>query len=296
MEFTNPHFTPAPEENGPDTPAASSPQEPCSVAAGDKVESMPRLRKVTNSPAREYAARPGVVDSLPDSVAALICSFKGRAEVQRNGIKVERKELSDTPIFYWHEDSRTCLGMQGQKVFYVLNPNTLDCVHVMDAQGRYIETVPRKGLPRILDYDAAKKEIAKHRRYMSRQETRLQELHGEDTKEILQRHRDNTEEMMRATTILPASADAQEATQSEARTPTGDRIAQRGEHVQGVVDDYHRQRASAASLGHATRDEITPRDREVELSAEEDVVEEDLSTPSRATASQTDEVETIESW
>lgn len=254
MEFTNPHFAPAPPAQDLCTDTAANDQ--CPVT--DDTPALPRLREVTNSPFREYASRAGEADPLPDNVAALILSFKGRAQVQRNGIKVERKELSNEPIFFWHEDSLTCLGKQGETVLYVLNPHTPDCVHIMDQHGRYLETVPRKGSPAILDAEAAAKEIAKHRRYMTNQQTRLQQLHGEETENILKRHRENTEELNRVTNLHPAPDDGREGCpQPAAQEHTADRIANRGDHIQQGITRRRDQQASAASLGRAARDEIS---------------------------------------
>ena len=294
MEFTNSHFAQELDPTPCDTSAPPS-QELRNIAVGDAVPSMPRLREVTNSPFQEYAARSGDVTPLPDNVAALICSFKGRAKVQRNGIKIVRKELSSDPIYYWHEDSLTCLGRQGDHVLYVLNPNTLDCIHIMDIKGRYLETVVRKNEPDILDAKAASKEIGKHRAYMTRQQNRLTALHGEDTDEILKRHRDNTEEMSRSTQIHPAEIEEPVTTTAPRQMPTADRIIARGNAIQNHITALRENRASAAALGHAALDE-TPPTQTSRPSPSDDLTVEDFTTaPHRNTTPAEPNVPT-ESW
>lgn len=294
MEFTNPNFAPA---TPPINDHGSTDHRPeVALKDGDVIPGMPRLREVTNSPAQEYATRPGTVTPLPDNVAALICSFKGRAKVQRNGIKIERKELSTQPIFYWHEDSLTCLSKQGEHVLYVLNPNTLDCIHIMDAKGRYIETVVRKNCPDILDAEAQSKEIAKHRAYLTRQQNRLQELHGEDTEEILKRHRENTEEMTRATNLHPAPEE-NPPQQQDAAAPTADRIINRGTTVQNHIIDRANQRASASALGHAARHESAAGNRQLSTgNSRDEVSAEDWSTPNTRNQQLAEEPTEIENW
>lgn len=294
MEFTNAHFA---TEEEPDLccTSAEATQDPRNITAGDTVPSMPKLREVTNSPFQEYAARSGDVTPLPDNVAALICSFKGRAKVQRNGIKVERKELSNDPLFFWHEDSLTCLGKQGDHVLYVLNPNTLDCIHIMDTKGRYLETVVRKNQPDILDTKAAAKEIGKHRAYMTRQQNRLTSLHGEDTDEILKRHRDNTEEMSRSTQIHPAEVEEPVTTTAPRQMPTADRIIARGDAVQTHITDRANQRASAAALGHAIQDEAPTTDHRSQPTAPRDEVTVEDFTSTRNTQP-TEPALTAEDW
>ncbi len=284
MDFTNPHFAPCGTH-------AEPAQTPCTTSADTPPATLPRLRKVTNSPAREFASRPGNVEPLPDSVTALILSFKGRAKVQRNGIKIHRKEISEEPIFFWHEDSLTCLGKQGETVLYVLNPQTPDCIHIMDTAGRYIETVPRKGRPAILDHDAAAKEIAAHRRYMTNQQTRLQQLHGEDTAQILQRHRDNSEEMTRATNIHPA----QDTTPEPASAPTADLIRRHGQQHQTHINRRAEQDASASRLGHTALTETPATTRRTPATPDPAPDAEDWSTPAPPARNTTPPVE-IEEW
>src|SRR5437868_8947256 len=67
--------------------------------------SLARRRVLTNDPAREYAQRPGEVQRLPDSVAALILCKKGCSKVSQNGIRVEG--VAPKALNFWSEHSVT---------------------------------------------------------------------------------------------------------------------------------------------------------------------------------------------
>jgi len=142
---------------------------------------LPRLRSVTNDPAREYAQRPGEVEKLPDSVAALILCKKGYSKVTRNGIRVEG-DFTAKPLNFWHEHSITIQEKAGtnEKVLWVLNRLSLDVIHILKPDGEYVESIPLDEKAEWFNQDHLKILGAK-RRSQNRSIERIAALHLPDS-------------------------------------------------------------------------------------------------------------------
>jgi hypothetical protein len=142
---------------------------------------LPRLRAVTNDPAREYAQRPGEVEKLPDSVAALILSKQGYSKVQRNGIVVEG--VTRKPLKFWSEHSVTIEEKAGtnEKVLWTLNRLQPDVLHILGKDGEYIESIPLEGKVPWFDQEATNKVYGAKRRAQNRAIDRVRALHASDT-------------------------------------------------------------------------------------------------------------------
>ncbi|HEX4084346.1 MAG TPA: hypothetical protein VHY22_05510 [Chthoniobacteraceae bacterium] len=180
---------------------------------------LPRLRERTNDPLTEYRQRPGQVERLPDSVAALILCHKGRSVVERSQIKVtmEKKDyvFASADSLMIHAKNGT-----GEKVTWVMNRQNPDALHLLSDSGEYIETVPLKGQVAWFDTsDAAKRELADRRRAIARDKERLQELHIEDTARAVADARHNAGQVHHLVATFPA------ASNPAASAPRADRAA-----------------------------------------------------------------------
>jgi hypothetical protein len=177
MELRNIHFATDMEQDreSPDSPSSSSSSPPTL-----------RLRKVKVSPHEEYQLRAGEVRPISDSLAALICCRKGRAEIGPKGITVERKDIGGKRIYH-HVDSKLCndLSARERKIYYVLNSLKPDIIHLLDDTGRYLESLPEKFQPGVLNREEQERELRDQKRQVSRVARHLQELHGDDTKEAI---------------------------------------------------------------------------------------------------------------
>lgn len=184
-----------------DIPAPASPLAPPTAAARLK------LRTVAVSPAEEYALRGGEVRPIPDSLAALILSRSGRVEINLKGVVVERKDLGGR-CTYWHPDSRVCsdLSARSRKIFYVLNIHRPEVIHLLDEAGAYLESLPLKERPAVLDHHAQEVEARKNHRAIARAAEHLQRLHADDTREALDALRHNAEATRRVVQTLPQPA------------------------------------------------------------------------------------------
>lgn len=184
MHFTNIHVAPAADSQL----STTGPQ-------------LPRLRTLTNDPAREYAQRPGEVERLPDSVAALILCKKGFSQVTRNGISVEG--ITRKPLKFWHEDSVTIQEKAGsnEKVLWVLNRLQPDVIHILTSAGAYVETIPLD--EKAEWFEPTMKVLAAKRRSQQRSIDRLRELHAPDTEEAIAAATANDTAMKSAVHIFP---------------------------------------------------------------------------------------------
>jgi hypothetical protein len=241
MQLRNIHFT------TPGGDAAEAPAPTMEAVAAALPEKMP-LRRVSVSPLEEYALRQGEVRPISDALAAMILSFTGRAEVTAKGIKIDRKELGRV-IHYGHPDSIVCgdLSQRERKWFYVLNRRQPDRVHILDAQGAYVETLPEKHMPGALDQDAQAKELADNRRVFARTAAHLQRLHGDDTRQALEDARHNKEIATRYVQTLDAPAAMPPGEVAPAPSLMADRVAGANRRI----DQDHSRRRSATDLGHA---------------------------------------------
>lgn len=242
MELRNIHFAP-PCDDAPEAPAPT--MEAVAAALPDRM----KLRQVSVSPLEEYARREGVVRPISDAVAACILSFKGRAEVNAKGVKIDRKVFGTEKV-YFHPDSIICsdLSSREKKWWYFINRNKPDRIHLFDEAGRYIETLPEKFMPAALDLEAQAKSIADDKRVIGRNAAHLQRLHGEETWEKVEEMRHNRE----ATTRYVQTLDAPESVaRHEAAEPVAGGTADRLQRADRNIDQALGRHRSAADLGHA---------------------------------------------
>lgn len=163
---------------------------------------LPRLRVVTNDPAREYSARPGAVEKLPDSVAALILCKQGFNKVGRNGITIE---LDGRKLNYWSEGSVTCATKAGtnEKVLWTVNRQLPDVLHILTMDGEYIESIPQAGTAQWFNADDAKILAATKRANLRRME-RVAHLHKPDSAATLARELHNEGQIKGLVQTFPA--------------------------------------------------------------------------------------------
>ena len=236
MELRNIHFTG--EDDAPSIEQAA-PSQPVA-------ETRLRLRKVKVSPHEEYALRDGEVRPISDALAALICCRKGRAEIGPKGITVDRKDIGGKRIYH-HVDSVLCndLSQRERKIFYVLNSLKPDVIHLLDDTGRYLESLPEKAQPGVLNNAEQAREYADQKRQVSRLARHLQELHGEDTKEAVAALQHNAEQMKGIVQILGTKTPS--PTNEPAPSALGE-LVQRGTRR---INDARALRQSAISIGRA---------------------------------------------
>lgn len=226
--------------------APEPPADPVSVYdIPEEKETTLRLRPVTVSPAEEYELRPGTVRPISNELAAAILSRKGRAEFTLKGIVIDRADMGGRNTYY-HPDSILCndLATRERKLYYVVNPHQKDIAHILDENGCYLETLPIKERPAVLDSEAQARVAAGHRRQIDRAAARLQQLHGKDTAAKLEELAANSREMQRVVQTLPA-ANAQPA--QPARSKHGEAAAA---GAQRIADDRS-SAASALAIGRA---------------------------------------------
>ncbi len=286
MELRNIHFTadeetttPPQAQSGTGGSPVSSPSTSSSSSPLPPPSSKLRLRRVKVSPHQEYALRPGAVAPISDALAALICSRKGRAEIGPKGITVERKDIGGRRIYH-HPDSRLCndLSQRERKIFYVLNALKPDIIHLLDDTGRYIESLPEKFQPGVLNNAEQKREYDDQRRQLGRVARHLQELHGETTKDAIAARTHNAEQMKGIVQVLGTNTPS--PTNAPAPSPLGEAV------LTGTrkINDLRHQRNSATAFGRT----LTLNRREIPTTPQDTLITEDWtpSTPSlRSTAS-----------
>lgn len=207
-----------------------------------------KLRTVSVSPAEEYALRAGEVQTIPDSLAALILSRSGRVEINLKGVVVDRKDLGGR-CTYWHPDSRVCsdLSFRSRKVFYVLNIHRPEVVHLLDEAGTYLESLPIKERPAVLDNEAQTAEARKNHRAIARAAAHLQRLHADDTRDALDALRHNAEATRRVVQTLPQPGCKPAADPvQEPRSALGETIAAAERDVMAGRANYDRTPAPTA--------------------------------------------------
>ena len=208
-----------------------------------------RTRKVTLSPAEEYAARAGNTETIPDALASLILCRKAFVEAGAKGVTINRKDIGGKRR-YWHPDSIVCnrIGSgEKLKVIAIWNSLDTDIIHLMTAEGRYIESLPSETMPAMLDNAALSKELASHRRVHQRHHEHLQRLHADDSLGAVESARANTAEIQRAITIIPT---ADTAGQRDAESSDLATAVDRGQSrvKQGQVNAANVRREAAAIL------------------------------------------------
>ena len=206
-----------------------------------------KLRQVSVSPHEEYQLREGEVRPISNELHAAILSRKGRAEITPKGIVVDRKDMGGKTVF-WHEDSILCndLAARERKIFYVVNPLQPDIVHLLSDKGAYIESLPAKFRPEVLNIAQQAAEAARQNVFISRAASRLQQLHGDATAEKIAALQANSVEMQRVVQTLPAPAGAP---RHEAAPAAG--AGRQSAMATRQINDIRNQRQSAVDLGRA---------------------------------------------
>ena len=144
-----------------------------------------RTRKRT--PLEERAALEAAGDvpmPLPQAVAGQLLSEKRRLTVKRSGIFLKHNGAT---IKFWHEDSAVIETREGQEVLCKVDIENLDYIYVLEADGRFIEAIPRDGKAPFFDAKEASKEIERRRRANGRVLQTLDEIHKTDTQAELER-------------------------------------------------------------------------------------------------------------
>lgn len=202
--------------------------------------SLPRLRGVTNDPAREYAARPGAVEKLPDSVAALILCKQGFNKVGRNGIAIE---LDGRKLKYWSENSVTIATRAGtnEKVLWTVNRQQPDVLHILTSDGEYVESIPLDGKVPWFDEAATAKILGAKKRANQRRMDRVRFLHAPDAQAALERETHNEGQLRGLVQTFPRGDLDDETT-----FPTSDRAASQPRVER--IDPNSRQIARRAPL------------------------------------------------
>lgn len=217
-----------------------------------------RLRKVTVSPQEEYQLRAGEVSPISDELAAAILSFKGRAVIANKAVVVDRKDIGGK-WKYFHEDSVTLndFSSRERRLFYVINRQAPDILHLLDESGAYIESLPLRESPAVLDQKAQQEQLRQNKAVVNRAAQRLQALHAEDTAEALETLAANSREMTRVVQTLPSPRSADAPPVQPARSTQGEAAAAGAAHINNVRIN----RASAVAIGRAiamNRRDTTP--------------------------------------
>lgn len=222
-----------------------------------------RTRSITVSPTEEYQLRPGNVRPISNELAAAILSFKGRAIVGNKGVVVDRKDIGGRYV-YFHEDSIIIndFSSREKKLFYVINRLTPEVLHLLDETGAYIESLPLRERPAVLDNTAQAEQIRQNKAVINRASERLQVLHAPDTKEILETLAANSSEMTRVVMTLPADGNNTEAPQETHRSTHGESIAAAITDIQRGT--YERNTKAHAERSESTRDVLDRRSKNKE--------------------------------
>jgi hypothetical protein len=178
---------------------------PAAESAAPEGADLPRVRFVTNDPAREYAQRPGSVEPLPNSIAALILCKTGFARVERHQIKVT---IDGTELFFTSADSVTIADKNGtgERVAWALNRQRPDLLHILTAEGAYVESIPRKGEGEwFVNSEASQRARSTAKRLIARDGERLAHLHAPDTRASDARDARNAAELQRVVSTFPAA-------------------------------------------------------------------------------------------
>jgi hypothetical protein len=198
---------------------------PAAVSAPE--QTILRTRPVTVSPHEEYQLRPGEVRPISNELAAAILSMKGRAIIGNKGVTVDRKDIGGRYV-YFHEHSVILndFTSREKKFFYVINRQTPEVLHLLDETGCYMESLPLRERPAVLDTEAQAEQLRQNKAILNRAASRLQSLHAEDTREALDTLAANSREMQRIVQTLPApGSDAANPVQAH-RSSQGEAIAE----------------------------------------------------------------------
>ena len=204
-----------------------------------------KLRKVTVSPAREYALRSGEVRPIGNDLAAMLLCRTGKAELTPKGLTIARTDIGRRR--YGHPDHPLLNDFSEpvKKVVYAVNLHRPEVCHVLDMDGRYLGTLPEQGTVAVFDADAAAEQLAAQRRQMGRLAGQMQRLHRADTDAALDANERNIVEMSRIVQSLSAQ-DVPDA-DAPAETPTATRMAK----AERGYAEAARDRAAAAAEARA---------------------------------------------
>jgi hypothetical protein len=220
------HPTPPPQDDAPSV----------SAAVEEGVERpLPRLRELTNDPAREYTARAGETEPLPDSVAALILCRKGWAKVERHQITVT---LDGNELQFTSRDSLVIASKNGtgERVLLAINRRAPDVLHILTDDGRYIESIPRKGEAQWFDAgETSSAAIGTARAHLQRDMARYAELHAPSRDAAAADAAHNAAEVHRLVQTFPLD-----------RGPEQERTSgpfPKAEEITRAIDNVERQRS-----------------------------------------------------
>ncbi len=224
-------------------PASSS-----TPSSTDPVETILRTRAVTVSPAEEYQLRPGEVRPISDELAAAILSFKGRAKVGNKGVVVDRVDIGGRYV-YFHEDSIAIndFSAREKKLYYVINRLVPEVLHLLDETGAYIESLPLRERPAVLDTEAQAGQLRQNKTIANRAAKRLQKLQAPVTREALEDLAANSREMRRVVQTLPAPCSDPATRMPPHRSTHGEAAAAGARRI----NDMRANKASAVALGRA---------------------------------------------
>lgn len=245
-----------------------------------------RTRTVTVSPSEEYQLRGGQVRPISNELAAAILSFKGTAQIANKGVIVDRKDIGGRFV-YFHEHSIVInnFASRERKYYYVINRLVPEVLHLLDETGAYIESLPLRERPAVLDAEAQAEQVRQNKTIISRAATRLQQLHAEDTRETLEALAANSKEMQRIVQVLPAACSDPASPVQPARSTHGEAAATGTRRIK----EAQANRASSIALGRALLN-----NRREPLDQPSDEPAEDWSSSTRQT---TTTIQTpIESW
>jgi len=189
-----------------DTTEDDSAQPTQMAQPAQEQHSLPRQRQKTNDPLTEYSQRPGKVQRLPDSVAALILCHSGRSKVIRHQIKVV---VGKTEYLFANPDSPLLIAKNGtdEKVLWVMNRQSRDCLHLLSDAGEYLETLPLKGQAAWFDNSAASKQaLADARASLNRDREHLEGIHAIDIDQAVRNAQHNAEQTQRLVSTFPVAA------------------------------------------------------------------------------------------
>jgi hypothetical protein len=239
--------------------ASSAPEESQAPAPAPE-QTILRLRQVTLSPAEEYQVRSGEVRPISDELAAAILSFKGRAIIGNKGVVVERKDIGGRFV-YFHEHSVILndFSARERRLYYVINRQAPDILHLLDESGAYLESLPLRERPAVLDNEAQQQQLRENKAVLNRAASRLQTLHADDTREALAALAENSREMQRVVQTLPAPV----------AEPVQPSRSTHGERAQEAILDirrgtYDRTPAAAVDRDRGTADILSRRGKETE--------------------------------
>lgn len=160
----------------------------------------PRLKLSNRSPKEEAQARMmhHAVEPVPNALAALILARKMKLKVTRNGFKFR---FMGEVLTYWDVNARSCHPKHlGQEYTITFDRDNLDCIHVLDGQLRYVETLPRKGA--VAPWGKERNQmVEKNRAIVKHTHEELKRIHNIDELRNENRHRKNAEALQAVNTF-----------------------------------------------------------------------------------------------